>query len=242
MADPPLLVVRGLSKRFGGIVANDAIDLTLAPTGIHAVIGPNGAGKTTLVAQLCGELAPDAGSVHFAGEDITAWKPYRRARAGLVRSFQVTSIMPSLTALENVALAASAGRARSLWLPPAESPAAQAALERVGLGGRENVPAYSLSHGEHRQLELAMAIAPRPRLLLLDEPSAGTGKEEATRTTELVRQIGKDHAVLLVEHDMDMVFAVADRITVLSEGSCIASGTPGEIRDNAAVKRAYLGA
>jgi len=223
-------VVRGLSKRFGGVVANDAIDLTLAANGVHALIGPNGAGKTTFVAVLCGELAPDEGSVHFGGEDITRWPPYRRARAGLARSFQVTSIMPSLTTLEHVMLAARGASGN-----------AQAALAHAGLAGRDPVLAHALSHGEQRQLELAMVLASRPRLLLLDEPSAGTGKEDALRTTELIRQIGKDHAVLLVEHDMEMVFAVADRITVLANGACIASGTPGEIRDNATVRSAYLG-
>ncbi|HUG78243.1 MAG TPA: ABC transporter ATP-binding protein [Burkholderiales bacterium] len=231
MAEPALLAVRGLTKRFGGIVANSAIDLVLPATGIHAVIGPNGAGKTTFIAQLCGELMPDAGSVHFRGADITRWPPYRRARAGLMRSFQVTSIMPSLTALEHTMLA----------VRRAPQGAAREALQRVGLAGREDTPAHALSHGERRQLELAMVIAPRPRLLLLDEPAAGTGKEEALRTTELIAALGQDHAILLVEHDMDMVFALAQRITVLANGACIASGAPAEIRDNAAVKQAYLG-
>ena len=225
----PLLLVRGLTKRFGGIVANDAIDISMERTGVHALIGPNGAGKTTFIAQLCGELLPDAGSVRFAGADVTRWPAYRRARAGLMRSFQVTSLMPTLTVLEHLVLAVRG------------TAPAQAALERVGLTGRNDVPAYALSHGERRQLELAMVIAPRPRLLLLDEPSAGTGGEESARATELIRGLGEDHAVLLVEHDMDMVFALARRISVLANGACIASGTPQEIRDNAAVKQAYLG-
>jgi len=196
---------------------------------VHAVIGPNGAGKTTFIAQLCGELMPDRGSVHFAGADITRWPAYRRARAGLLRSFQITSIMPTLTVIEHVRLAARG------------APGAQAALQRVGLQGREAVPAYALSHGERRQLELAMVIAPGPRLLLLDEPSAGAGREDAVRTIELIRALGQDVAILLVEHDMDIVFAVAQRISVLANGACIASGTPREIRDNAAVREAYLG-
>jgi branched-chain amino acid transport system ATP-binding protein len=234
MADEPLLRVRGLSKRFGGIVANDAIDLAMGPSGVHALIGPNGAGKTTFIALLCGELRPDAGSVRFGGQDITRWAPERRARAGLLRSFQITSIMPSLSVMQNVWLAAAVGAS-----PPAL--AAEAAMERVGLAARAQLPAYRLSHGEQRQLELAMVIAPRPRLLLLDEPAAGSGSQECARTTQLIRELGRDHAILLVEHDMDLVFAVADQITVLADGACIARGTRAEIRDNAAVRRAYLG-
>ena len=241
MAEAALLTVRGLTKRFGGLVANDAVDLEVASTGVHAVIGPNGAGKTTLIAQLCGEVAPDAGSVRFAGEDITAWPPHRRARAGLLRSFQITSVMPTLTAIENVALAAARGRARNPWRPLVPSAEAHAALERAGLSGREGVPAHALSHGERRQLELAMVLAPQPRLMLLDEPAAGTGKEEAARIVDLIRGLGVERAILLVEHDMDMVFALAARITVLAEGRAIASGTPQQIRDNADVRRAYLG-
>ena len=172
---------------------------------------------------------PDSGSVRFDGVDVTRWPAYRRARAGLMRSFQVTSLMPTLTVVEHLALAVRG------------TAPAQAALERVALTGRNDVPAYALSHGERRQLELAMVIAPRPRLLLLDEPAAGAGREESARAIELIRGLGEDHAVLLVEHDMDMVFALAQRISVLANGACIASGTPQEIRDNAAVKQAYLG-
>ncbi|MGQ0651974.1 MAG: ABC transporter ATP-binding protein, partial [Betaproteobacteria bacterium] len=181
------------------------------------------------------------GSVHFAGEDITAWRPHRRARAGLRRSFQITSVMPTLTALEKVALAAARGRARNAWRPLIASGDAHAALERAGLSGREAVYAHALSHGERRQLELAMVLAPQPRLMLLDEPAAGTGKEEAARIVELIRGLGAERSILLVEHDMDLVFALAGRITVLAEGRAIASGTPQEIRDNAEVRRAYLG-
>ena len=245
MAERPLLEVEGLSKHFGGVVANRAIKLSVASGEIHALIGPNGAGKTTFIAQLCGELQPDEGTVHFAGEDITYWAPHRRARAGLARSFQVTSIMPTLDVLENVVLAAAvpSGGAWHPWDPPGESLRrdARAALARVGLAGRERVPAHRLSHGEQRQLELAMVVASRPRLLLLDEPAAGAGTEESARIAELLRQLGRDIAIVLVEHDMDLVFAVADRITVLAEGASIATGTPAEIRDNINVRRAYLG-
>ena len=231
MAEAPLLSVTRLTKRFGGVVANDSIDLSVAKCGVHALIGPNGAGKTTFIAQLCGELMPDSGTVRFGGEDITRWPAHRRARAGLMRSFQITSVMPTLTALEHALLAA---QTRS-------DDVAQEALRRVGLAGREDIPALALSHGERRQLELAMVIAPRPRLLLLDEPAAGAGKEAAAGIAELLRELAKDYAILLVEHDMDLVFALADRVTVLANGSCIATGTPREIRDNRAVRTAYLG-
>jgi branched-chain amino acid transport system ATP-binding protein len=231
VAEEPLLSVRGLTKRFGGLVANDSIDLTVARRGVHALIGPNGAGKTTFIAQLCGELMPDSGSVRFCGEEITRWPPHRRARAGLMRSFQITSVMPTLTALEHALLAA---QTRSDEL-------ARQALRRVGLAGREDVPAHALSHGERRQLELAMVIAPRPRLLLLDEPAAGAGEEAAAFLIGLLRELASDYAILLVEHDMDLVFAVADWVSVLANGACIATGTPREIRDNRAVRTAYLG-
>ena len=231
MAEKPLLSVNGLTKRFGGVVANDAIDLSVAQRGVHALIGPNGAGKTTFIAQLSGELMPDSGSVRFGGEDITRWPPHRRARAGLMRSFQITSVMPTLTALEHALLAA---QTRSDIV-------AREALRTVGLAGREDVPAQALSHGERRQLELAMVIAPRPRLLLLDEPAAGAGKEAAAAMSKLLRELANDYAILLVEHDMDLVFAVADRMSVLANGACIATGTPSEIRDNRAVRTAYLG-
>jgi branched-chain amino acid transport system ATP-binding protein len=247
MSDDDLLVVRGLTKRFGGLVASNGIDLTVGKRQTHALIGPNGAGKTTFISQLCGDLQPDAGTIHFGGEDITRWPTHQRARAGLKRSFQITSVMPTLSAIENVHLAAAAahGRARNLWRPLTGEKAARAdalaAIERVGLAGREALPAHTLSHGEQRQLEIAMTIAGRPRMLLLDEPAAGTGASDSARITELIRQLGRDYAILLVEHDMDMVFAVADRITVLANGTCIATGTPAEIRDNAAVRQAYLG-
>ena len=245
MADRPLLVVEGLSKQFGGVVANRAISLSVAARGIHALIGPNGAGKTTFIEQLCGELQPDEGTVHFAGEDITYWAPHRRARAGLARSFQITSVMPTLEVLENVVLAAAVprGGAWHPWEPPDESLRrdARAALARVGLAGRERLPAQRLSHGEQRQLEIAMVVASGPRLLLLDEPAAGAGAKESARIAELLRQLAQGIAIVLVEHDMGLVFAVADRITVLAEGASIASGTPAEIRDNMEVRKAYLG-
>jgi branched-chain amino acid transport system ATP-binding protein len=243
----PLLETVGLIKRFGGLLATDALDLAVADGAVHAVIGPNGAGKTTLVAQLQGELAPDAGTIRFAGADVTRLKPHQRAARGIARSFQITSIFPDMSALDNVALAvqAHAGHSFRMWRPAAAEPAlrkpAEAALERVGLAGRAGTLAAHLAHGEQRQLELAMALATRPRLLLLDEPMAGMGAEESERMVRLIGGLKGAHTVLLVEHDMDAVFALADRITVLVYGRAIATGTPAEIRADAAVREAYLG-
>jgi branched-chain amino acid transport system ATP-binding protein len=243
----PLLAVAGLVKRFGGLLATDALDLTVAAGEIHAVIGPNGAGKTTLVAQLQGELAPDAGTLRFAGRDVTRLKPHQRAACGIARSFQITSIFLDLSALDNVALAvqAHAGHSFGMWTPARGQPAlrapARAALERVGLGARAEVRAANLAHGEQRQLELAMALATDPKLLLLDEPMAGMGPEDGARMVALIAALKGKHGVLLVEHDMDAVFALADRITVLVYGRAIATGTPAEIRADAAVRQAYLG-
>jgi branched-chain amino acid transport system ATP-binding protein len=243
----PLLAVTGLKKRFGGLLATDGLDLTVTAGEIHAVIGPNGAGKTTLVAQLQGELAPDAGTIRFAGRDVTRLKPYQRAACGIARSFQITSIFLDMSALDNVALAvqAHAGHSFGMWRPARAEPSlrepARAALERVGLGARAGVRAATLAHGERRQLELAMALATEPRLLLLDEPMAGMGKEDSARMVPLIAALKGRHGVLLVEHDMDAVFALADRITVLVYGRAIATGTPAEIRANEAVRQAYLG-
>jgi branched-chain amino acid transport system ATP-binding protein len=243
----PLLEVAGLVKRFGGLIATDNLHLTVAAGAIHAVIGPNGAGKTTLVAQLQGELAPDAGAIRFAGADVTRLKSHQRAACGIARSFQITSIFPDMSALDNVALAvqARAGHSFSLWRAAARETAlrapAHAALDRVGLGDRAGILAAHLAHGEQRQLELAMALATRPRLLLLDEPMAGMGPEDCARMVRLIGGLKGAHTVLLVEHDMDAVFALADRITVLVYGRAIATGTPAEIRANAEVRQAYLG-
>jgi branched-chain amino acid transport system ATP-binding protein len=242
-----LLRIEGLTKRFGGVVASDAVRLDVARGELHAIIGPNGAGKTTLIGQLAGEIAPDEGLIHFDGRDITALPVHQRSLLGLARSFQITSLFPHFTALENVALAvqAHAGHSFRFWRSArAEAQLrepARAALDRVGLGHRADAAVARMSHGEHRQLELAMALATGPRMLLLDEPMAGLGAEESVRMVETLRALKRDVTVLLIEHDMEAVFALADSITVLVYGRPIASGTPAEIRANAEVRQAYLG-
>ncbi|MCB9947320.1 MAG: ABC transporter ATP-binding protein [Rhodospirillaceae bacterium] len=242
-----LLHAAGLTKRFGGLVANDAVDLDVGEGEIHAVIGPNGAGKTTLLAQLSGELSPDAGSIHFGGREITAWPVAARARLGLARSFQITTILPSFTVRDNVALAVQ-GRERhsfKFWRNAARDPALNApaakALDRVGLAAHADRPAAALAHGQKRRLELAMALAMRPKLLLLDEPMAGMGGEESAEMVTLLAGLRSQAPILLVEHDMDAVFALADRITVLLHGRVIASGPPAAIRADTRVREAYLG-
>jgi branched-chain amino acid transport system ATP-binding protein len=243
----PLLVVRGLRKRFGGLVATDGVDLDVAEGETLAVIGPNGAGKTTLIGQLSGDLVPDAGSIRFAGADVTALAAPARSWRGLARSFQITSIFRDFTALDNVALAAQAhaGHSFRFWRPAREETAlrepARAILEQVGLGARGDALAGTLGHGEQRQLEIAMALATRPRLLLLDEPVAGMGTDESQRMVQLLRTLRGRHTLVLVEHDMDVVFALADRISVMVYGRVIASGAPETIRVNPEVRRAYLG-
>jgi branched-chain amino acid transport system ATP-binding protein len=242
-----LLKIEGLSKRFGGVVASDNIVLDVRAGELHAVIGPNGAGKTTLIGELTGEIAPDAGRVYFDGIDITGLPAHRRSALGLARSFQVTSLFFDFTALDNVALSVQAhsGHSFRFWRKARDESAlrepARAALERVGLGGRANVVAANLSHGEQRQLELAMALANKPRLLLLDEPMAGLGAEESARMVKLLRELKQEFPILLVEHDMDAVFALADRVTVLVYGRVIASDLPVRIRANEEVRQAYLG-
>ena len=242
-----LLTIDGLEKRFGGVTASDGIDLAVPSGELHAIIGPNGAGKTTLIGQLTGETAPDAGRVHFAGEDITALPVHERSRRGLARSFQITSLFNDFTALDNVALAvqAHAGHSFHFWRNARSDEALRApareTLARVGLAGRENIIVASMSHGEHRQLEIAMALATAPRMLLLDEPMAGMGPEESVRMIGLLRELKRDLTILLIEHDMDAVFALADRISVLVYGRVIASGAPAAIRANAEVRKAYLG-
>jgi branched-chain amino acid transport system ATP-binding protein len=242
-----LLRTEGLTKRFGGVVATDDLHLNLRDGETHAVIGPNGAGKTTLLAQLAGELAPSAGRIHYAGRDITDLPVPARAQIGIARSFQITSLLTSFTALENVevALRPRLGHAfvffRRASGDPRLRPAAEALLEEVGLAGREGVVAGELAHGEQRQLELAMALASRPRLLLLDEPMAGVGHDDAAQMLALLERIKQGRTVLLVEHDMDAVFRIADRITVLVGGRAIASGTPDAIRADRKVREAYLG-
>ncbi|MFI4988362.1 MAG: ABC transporter ATP-binding protein [Alphaproteobacteria bacterium] len=242
-----LLAIEQLVKRFGGLVATDEVSLELPAGELHAVIGPNGAGKTTLIAQLAGELMPDAGTVRFAGEDVTRLAPYARARRGLARSFQITSVFREFTALDNVALAvqAHAGHSFRFWRPARAEAAlrepARAILAEVGLEGREEVPAATLAHGEKRALEIALALAARPRLLLLDEPTAGMGPEDSARMVRLLATLKGKLTILLIEHDMDAVFALADRITVLVYGRAIATGAPQAIRANPEVRQAYLG-
>ena len=246
-AAPPLLRVRGLTRRFGGVTAADGIDLDVFEHEAHAVIGPNGAGKTTFIAQVAGSTLPDAGTIELAGESITRLPVHRRARLGLARSFQITSIFATLTVLENTVLAvqAAAGHAFRMWGDALRDEglrdAALGQLARAGLAARAGDPAGDLSHGEHRQLEIAMALATRPRLLLLDEPMAGMGPEESARMVSILTGLRRERTLLLVEHDMDAVFAIADRITVLVSGRVVASGPPEEIRADPEVRRAYLG-
>jgi len=243
----PLLEIDGLTKRFGGVVASDRISLAVDRGELHAIIGPNGAGKTTLIGQLTGELVPDAGHVRFGGRDITALPIHLRSQLGLARSFQITSLFLDFAAIDNVALAvqAHAGHSFRFWRDARREPGlrepALAALGRVGLRERADRLVASLSHGEHRQIEIAMALATRPRMLLLDEPMAGMGPEESARMVRMLRELKQELTILLIEHDMEAVFALADRITVLVYGRVIASGAPDAIRANREVREAYLG-
>jgi branched-chain amino acid transport system ATP-binding protein len=243
----PLLRVKNLVRRFGGIVATDNLSLDVTKGELHAIIGPNGAGKTTLISQLTGQLAPSAGTIHFAGRDITNLPAWRRSALGLARSFQITSLLPSFTAADNVALAAQAhdGHSFYFWGDARKEKhlrdAALSALTRVGLERRADVVVSELSHGEQRELELAVALATRPQLLLLDEPMAGLGSTESARMVKLLQELRREVTIVLVEHDMNAVFALADRVTVLVYGRVIASDLPAAIRSNEEVKRAYLG-
>jgi branched-chain amino acid transport system ATP-binding protein len=243
----PLLRVDQLVRRFGGIVATDHVTLAVPQGELHAIIGPNGAGKTTLISQLTGHLMPHSGSIFLAGRDISRLPAYRRSALGLARSFQITCLLPDFTAADNVALAAQAREGHSFRFladarkEPALREAAMNALARVGLSNRANVPVSRLSHGEQRELELAVALATKPQLLLLDEPMAGLGVTESTRMVQLLQELRKEVTIVLVEHDMEAVFALADRISVLVYGRVIASDTPDAIRHNDEVKRAYLG-
>jgi branched-chain amino acid transport system ATP-binding protein len=242
-----MLEVRQLTKNFGALRASDGIGFEVGEGETHAIIGPNGAGKTTLISQLAGNLRPDAGSIRFAGEDITRLSAPRRSRKGLARSFQITSVFPEFSALENVALAvqAQAGHSFRFWRPAQQdarlTDPAMRVLDEVGLAQRASVLAANLSHGEHRQLEVAMALATRPRLLLLDEPMAGMGVEESARMIALLGTLKRRLTLILVEHDMDAVFRLADRISVLVYGRIIATDTPENVRANEEVRRAYLG-
>src|SRR3954447_19580181 len=242
-----MLEVRQLVKSFGALRATDGIDLTVREGETHAIIGPNGAGKTTFIGQLAGNLRPDSGRIVFGGEDVTPLSAPKRARKGLARSFQITSIYPEFSALDNVALAvqAHAGHSFRFWKPARREAAlcepARRVLDEVGLGERVGVLAANLAHGEQRQLEVAMALATRPRLLLLDEPMAGMGIEESQRMIALLASLKRKHTIILVEHDMDAVFRLADRISVLVYGRVIATDTPEKIRRNEEVRQAYLG-
>ena len=242
-----LLDIRGLRKRFGGLVASDGIDLNVQAGEIHALIGPNGAGKSTLIGQIGGALASDAGTIVFSGADVTHRPAHERAAMGLARCFQITSIFPGFSVLENLALAVQArsGSSFRFWRPVRREEALHAAaaeiLAAVGLGAQAQRPARALSHGEHRQLELGLALATAPKLLLLDEPMAGMGAEESTRMLELIESLRGRYSILLVEHDMDAVFRLADRISVLVAGRIVASGEAEAIRANVEVRVAYLG-
>jgi branched-chain amino acid transport system ATP-binding protein len=243
----PVLSLRGLVKNFGGLRVTDHVDLDVLPGEIHAVIGPNGAGKTTLIHQISGFLAPDRGEVLLGGRDITRLPPEQRARAGLSRSFQITSILPAFSALENVALAVQARSGSSFRFFGRAACEAQlndeaaAILDDVGLGARQEIAAGVLSHGEKRTLEFAIARAMRPKLMLLDEPMAGAGHEEGERLVGLMLALKGKVPMLLVEHDMDAVFRLADRLSVLVYGRVIATGDPASIRANPEVRAAYLG-
>jgi branched-chain amino acid transport system ATP-binding protein len=243
----PLLVVEGLCKRFGALLANDEITFEAQPRELHALIGPNGAGKTTLINQLSGAVPSDGGRIVFEGEDITPLDMTERSRRGLARSFQTASLLPEYTALANVALAAQARSGSSFRFfgrvagENALNAAAGAALARVGLEGRASFRAGVLSHGEQRLLEIAVALACAPKLLLLDEPFAGLGPEESKACIELIRELKREITILLVEHDMDAVFSLADRVSVLVDGRILATGSPSEIRADERVRAAYLG-
>jgi branched-chain amino acid transport system ATP-binding protein len=242
-----ILATDVLSRRFGGLMAVSSVAIELHRGKLHAVLGPNGAGKTTLINLLSGELPASSGSIRYKGKDITRYSPDRRSRIGIGRSYQKTNIFPGFTAFENCRLAAQSRNPRVLHLfadaldfePVCD--AAQRALEAAGLDGRGNQIASALSHGEQRQLEIAMVLATAPDVLLLDEPLAGMGAEEAGRMVALLQKLTPGHAILLVEHDMDAVFAVADLITVMVDGQVLESGPPVQIRASAAVRQAYLG-
>ena len=246
MADP-VLQLSGVTRSFGALVASDKVDLDLVSGEIHALIGPNGAGKTTLIKQVVGEILPDAGTIRFHGEDITQAPPARRALAGLARTFQISALAPEFSALENVmvAVAPRAGGVfhffRSAQRDSALVQPAMAALRRAGLENRAHVPVTGLSHGERRQLEIAIALAMQPKVFLMDEPMAGMGPDGSHRLTRLLSELKAEAPILLVEHDMDAVFALADRISVMVYGRIVATGTADEIRTNALVREAYLG-
>ena len=243
----PVLAVEGLRKSFGALVATDDVSLDVRAGEIHALIGPNGAGKSTLIAQICGELTPNRGRILFRGHDITGLAVHARARLGLGRSFQLTQLCAEFSAIENVILSIEArdGGSFNMLADPRRDPEhrrnAEQWLDTVGLSGSADRPVAALAHGERRQLELAVALAREPKLLLLDEPMAGMGPEESGRMTRLLAELKQRYAILLVEHDMDAVFALADRVSVLVYGRLIFTGTVAEVRDHPEVQAAYLG-
>jgi branched-chain amino acid transport system ATP-binding protein len=243
----PALRVRGLVKRFGGLLATDHLDLDVLPGEIHAVIGPNGAGKTTLVNQLSGELLPDEGSIQLNGEEMVHEPVQHRVHRGIARSYQITSVFQEFTALQNVMLAVqgASGVSFSFWKPVAKDARlvqpAQELLHRVGLGDQTRTRVSEMAHGARRQLELAMTMALQPKVMLLDEPMAGMSHAESQDMVRLLKQLKGRYSIVLVEHDMDAVFALADRITVMVYGRPIACGTPDEIRNDPEVRLAYLG-
>ena len=247
MTHAPLLQVKGLSKRFGGVLATDRVDLRIAAGEIHALIGPNGAGKTTLVAQIAGQLASDGGTIHFGDIDVTRMATHQRARRGLVRSFQITRLFKSMSVLEHLALAlqAAGGRTFSAWRPLRGDAmlfeSAEGMLGRLGLADKRDWGIEQLSHGEQRALEVGMALAGSPRLVLLDEPLAGMGLQESEAMSSLIASLRGEVAVLLIEHDVDAVFRLADTVSVLVNGHVVASGQPGDVRLDPAVVDAYLG-
>jgi branched-chain amino acid transport system ATP-binding protein len=242
----PILQVRRLAKTFGGLAAVAEVSLDVNVGELHAVIGPNGAGKTTLINMLSGDLSPSAGSIRFGGDEVAHLSPERRSRLGIGRSYQKVNIFAAFSALENCRLAAQSRDPRPYWLREASSndvivDTARSALADVGLANRAETIAFTLSHGEQRQLEIAMSLATQPKLLLLDEPLAGLGIEESSRMVELIRRMAQTHAILLVEHDMDAIFQLARVLTVMVDGRVLASGKPDEVRADEQVQRAYLG-
>ena len=242
-----ILKVSNLSKTFGGVVATEHLNLEIKHGELHAIIGPNGAGKTTLIAQLSGETLPDSGEIIFRDENITALPPFKRSRLGIARSFQITSLMLEMDVIDNITLATLAqdNHSYKFWKPAREDidlrKSALNALKEIGLEERAFEKVGNLSHGEHRQLEIAMALATQPLLLLLDEPMAGMGTEEGRTILKILQRLKKRKTILLIEHDMDVVFALADRITVLVYGRVIASGSPESIKEDEKVREAYLG-
>ncbi len=242
-----ILDIRGISKSFGALKASDDISLTLKPGEIHALIGPNGAGKSTLINQIAGGLKPDSGSVHFAGQEITTLSAPARARLGLGRTFQISQLAPEMTVLQNAVFGAlgADGRVSRFWRPVMKDKSllevARSALERVGLNHRAGERVSEISHGERRQLEVAVALTQKPKAFLMDEPMAGLGHGGSERLTGFLRELKQEAPILLVEHDMDAVFALADRISVLVYGRIIATGTADQIRANLLVREAYLG-